>query len=97
MSIRETLSSGVHFPSPEPRMAGHSQENRSEAQSMTRTWTRFSAAIGVLCIAGAALAQNAGDPLKKGFDDPPGGARPRVWWHWMNGNISQEGIKLDLE
>jgi hypothetical protein len=78
-------------------MAGHSQENRSEAQSMTRTWTRFSAAIGVLCIAGAALAQNAGDPLKKGFDDPPGGARPRVWWHWMNGNISQEGIKLDLE
>src|SRR5580704_6637366 len=97
MSIRETLSSGVHFPSPEPRMAGHSQENRSEAQSMTRTWARFSAAIGVLCIAGAALAQNAGDPLKKGFDDPPGGARPRVWWHWMNGNISQEGIKLDLE
>ncbi len=24
-------------------------------------------------------------------------ARPRVWWHWMNGNISEEGIKLDLE
>ncbi|HTI70925.1 MAG TPA: glycosyl hydrolase [Candidatus Limnocylindria bacterium] len=24
-------------------------------------------------------------------------ARPRVWWHWMNGNISKEGIKLDLE
>ena len=24
-------------------------------------------------------------------------ARPRVWWHWMNGNITKEGIKLDLE
>ena len=35
--------------------------------------------------------------LEKGFLDPPLAARPRVWWHWMNGNISQEGIKLDLE
>ncbi len=24
-------------------------------------------------------------------------ARPRVWWHWMNGNVDEEGIKLDLE
>jgi hypothetical protein len=37
------------------------------------------------------------DPLKSGFENPPNGARPRVWWHWMNGNISKEGIKLDLE
>ena len=38
-----------------------------------------------------------GDPLLGGFLDPPNGARPRVWWHWMNGNISNEGIELDLE
>jgi alpha-L-rhamnosidase/F5/8 type C domain len=58
---------------------------------------RFSvAAIGVLCMASAALGQNAGDPLKKGFEDPPSAARPRVWWHWMNGNITKEGIELDL-
>ncbi len=37
------------------------------------------------------------DALLRGFLDPPNGARPRVWWHWMNGNISSEGIKLDLE
>ena len=37
------------------------------------------------------------DALKAGFENPPAGARPRVWWHWMNGNISKEGIKLDLE
>ena len=47
--------------------------------------------------AGAVLAQGSGDALKSGFENPPNGARPRVWWHWMNGNISQEGIKLDLE
>src|SRR5262249_51522108 len=39
----------------------------------------------------------AGDTLRGGFENPPNGARPRVWWHWMNGNISREGIKLDLE
>ena len=45
----------------------------------------------------AAMAQDSADTLKNGFENPPSSARPRVWWHWMNGNISQEGIKLDLE
>lgn len=45
----------------------------------------------------AAFAQNSPDPLRGGFENPPESARPRVWWHWMNGNISKEGIKLDLE
>ncbi len=44
-----------------------------------------------------AFPQGSPDPLRQGFDNPPNGARPRVWWHWMNGNITQEGIKLDLE
>src|SRR6266581_7039645 len=39
----------------------------------------------------------AEDALERGFKDPPESARPRVWWHWMNGNITKEGIKLDLE
>jgi len=42
-------------------------------------------------------AQNSGDPLERGFQNPPDSAKPRVWWHWMNGNITKEGIKLDLE
>jgi len=37
------------------------------------------------------------DALARGFDTPPDAAKPRVWWHWMNGNITKEGIKLDLE
>jgi hypothetical protein len=45
----------------------------------------------------AAASHSAADPLKSGFVNPPQSARPRVWWHWMNGNISKEGIKLDLE
>ena len=32
-----------------------------------------------------------------GFTDPPDEARPRAWWHWMDGNVDPEGIRLDLE
>src|SRR5215467_9729658 len=43
------------------------------------------------------FGQASPDVLKDGFENPPSSARPRVWWHWMNGNITQEGVKLDLE
>lgn len=37
-----------------------------------------------------------GQDLKKDFENPSQSARPRVWWHWMNGNISIDGITKDL-
>ena len=46
---------------------------------------------------GQATQQASASSLEEGFRHPPSGARPRVWWHWMNGNISKEGIQLDLE
>ncbi|MBC2666790.1 glycoside hydrolase [Novosphingobium flavum] len=48
----------------------------------------------------AALAQEAAagaqPSLEEQFNDPPAAARPRVWWHWMNGNITKDGIAKDL-
>lgn len=38
-----------------------------------------------------------GKQLEQGFVNPPDDAKPRVWWHWMNGNITKEGIRADLE
>ncbi len=35
--------------------------------------------------------------LENGFINPPDSAKPNVWWHWLNGNISKKGITLDLE
>jgi hypothetical protein len=65
---------------------------------MTKKWVRFSAvSLALLSLAVIVRGQDNNDPLKKGFDNPPIAARPRVWWHWMNGNITKEGIKLDLE
>ena len=37
------------------------------------------------------------DPLASGFLNPPESAKPQTWWHWMNGNITKEGITADLE
>jgi hypothetical protein len=42
-------------------------------------------------------AETPQDPLAAGFIDPPNSARPRTWWHWMNGNITEDGIRQDLE
>lgn len=39
----------------------------------------------------------AADRLASEFATPPDTARPRVWWHWMNGNVTKEGIRKDLE
>jgi hypothetical protein len=51
-----------------------------------------------LALAGAAIpAQTPTNPLLEGFKNPPNGAKPRVWWHWMSGNITKEGIRADLE
>src|SRR5689334_6319289 len=58
----------------------------------------YAAAAGCLATALVLVAQDSGaDPLQRGFLDPPASARPGVWWHWMNGNITKEGIRLDLE
>ena len=35
--------------------------------------------------------------LSDEFKAPPAEARPLTWWHWLNGNITSNGITRDLE
>lgn len=42
-------------------------------------------------------AVQAHEELLAGWQNPPQSARTRVWWHWMNGNITKDGIRKDLE
>ena len=37
------------------------------------------------------------DALYEQFLHPDRDFRPRVWWHWMNGNITADGVRKDLE
>ena len=49
-------------------------------------------AVGVL-LSASAFSQT----YESSFANPPQEARIRVWWHWMDSNISKEGIKKDLD
>lgn len=35
--------------------------------------------------------------IEQSFKNPPKSARPYTWWHWVDGNISKQGITKDLE
>ncbi|WP_315351348.1 glycosyl hydrolase, partial [Hoylesella saccharolytica] len=41
-------------------------------------------------------AQAQETSLYRSFVNPPAVARPHLWWHWMNGNITKDGIYKDL-
>ena len=49
-----------------------------------------------LCLA-ISVSAGSTDSLEHGFANPPDSAKPQTWWHWMNGNITKEGITADLE
>jgi len=41
--------------------------------------------------------ENLQDPVFESFINPSHDAFPYTWWHWMNGNVTREGIQLDLD
>lgn len=58
--------------------------------------------LAMACAAAAGLAAEPAAPLDaaalaEGFRQPPDSARPWVYWFWLNGNITREGITADLE
>jgi hypothetical protein len=52
--------------------------------------------IAAFCLVLCSAAVSA-DELVERFDNPPDSARPHTFWHWMNGNVTKEGITADLE
>ncbi len=57
---------------------------------------RFPVVLGMLCL--AAMGWGAEEEgLAERFRRPPQEAKPWVYWFWMNGNLTREGISGDLE
>jgi hypothetical protein len=52
--------------------------------------------IAAVALTTLARAETPASSLDAGFRDPPNSARPRVWWHWMNGTVTKDGIQKDL-
>ena len=55
------------------------------------------AALFVVCGAAWAHAATNAEDLASGFLAPPDSARPWVYWFFMDGNLSKEGMTADLE
>ncbi|MCF6333011.1 MAG: hypothetical protein L3J11_06980, partial [Draconibacterium sp.] len=53
--------------------------------------------LAILCLFVVACTNYQIDNLKKNFKNPPDSARPGVYWYFMDGNLSREGMTKDLE
>lgn len=56
-------------------------------------------ALAVICAAAGCSVRSTSESiasLKDGFAEPPREARPYLWWHWMDGNVTKDGIRKDL-
>src|SRR5882724_7445972 len=73
----------------------HSSRHISCGQAMTHKSALLCVPVSLVAIALALLfppgtcAQLQTDPLLRGFQTPPNSAKPRVWWHWMDGNVTK--------
>ncbi len=52
---------------------------------------------GTSWCAAVPIPGSASAPAEETFRHPPASARPFTWWHWMNGNVTADGITRDLE
>ena len=57
------------------------------------------AEIALLCIFTLSCSQNKPheDLSIQEFQSPPQNVKINTWWHWLDGNITKEGITRDLE
>lgn len=60
-----------------------------------RLWLALLVSTG-LALSGP-IARSGTSDLERGFRQPPDSARPWVYWFWLNGNITSNGITADLE
>lgn len=64
----------------------------------TRRSCRIALTLAVcLLVSSGANRSSAKNSLDASFQNPPHDAKPITWWHWINGNITREGITSDLE
>lgn len=64
---------------------------------MSRGRTGWKSVVMLAALLSASCPPLFANELETGFASPPRYARPLGWWHWINGNVTTEGIDADLE
>jgi len=74
-------------------------KNVMKMPTSSAKWSRVVVAAFTLlaCLPVDAYSDIEADGLAAGFANPPASAKPWVYWFWLNGNITKEGITADLE
>lgn len=80
----------------------NSRLSRMHINQSRESWIRGSRLAVLMLItvlfAGSGVGSAASsDSLWEKFMVPPKDAKPLSWWHWVDGNITREGITSDLE
>lgn len=68
-----------------------------DTRHSTLTRVLFANACAAILLAAQGLSAQTIDELEAAFDSPPADARSWVFWYWMHGAVSPEGITADLE
>ncbi|QDV74064.1 glycosyl hydrolase [Botrimarina mediterranea] len=68
-----------------------------DVRRSTFSRVRLLVACVSLVLGASNIAAQTIEQLEAAFDAPPADARPWVFWYWMHGAVSPEGITADLE
>lgn len=68
-----------------------------DVRHSTFSCVRVVMAIAAVFFVASGLTAQTIDELEAAFNSPPADARPWVFWYWMHGAVSPEGITADLE
>jgi hypothetical protein len=67
-------------------------------RKLSRTFMKaFKPILGPAFLGLLLTASASASPVDDGFKNPPDSAKPHTWWHWLNGNVTRQGITKDLE
>ncbi|MBM4202122.1 MAG: hypothetical protein FJ189_12665, partial [Gammaproteobacteria bacterium] len=77
-------------------LSGHLSSRRCTRDDMVNRpfFTVIAAAIVGAVVLSTLLAET---DLETQFVQPPASTRPMTYWFWVNGNVTKEGIRADLE
>jgi hypothetical protein len=80
-----------------PQKLAKKARARRDQMSIIRSAMKVALLSGTPLVGATTFAEAPSTSLDEGFRNPPLSARPRVWWHWMNGNVSIDGIDKDID
>ena len=96
VSCPPALGTAWHQP-PLNKALGAPASGTASLRNPSQSRDRRSHFLLLLLLLDTLFLRVAADPIADSFANPPDSARPGVYWYFMDGNLSREGMTRDLE